>query len=277
MAIVGYKVGKMDILTKCAENQKTNKSWTLLYVRRGSGMYIYEGKLLCLNESDVLLFPPKVSYSFAASDLGDEYNANIDAVVVRFTESWIDSFLRAFPGCSDMALALKEMTAAMYITGTKWFRLSDLMSVLAKYAGLSEAVIMLEIMQQISESSDMQPLSMTAHSINEIPDISEKKSRIDRYISCNLLSNVSLDAVSAYAGMNRTYFCLFFKKHYGMKFIDYVNSRKIDLACELLSDPQNQISDIARKCGFNSVTYFNRVFKAAKGVSPTEHRNSSCS
>ena len=64
MAMVtgGYQVGKMDILTKKAENQRTNKSWTLLYVRSGSGMYIYEGKLFCLNESDVLLFPPRVSY-----------------------------------------------------------------------------------------------------------------------------------------------------------------------------------------------------------------------
>ena len=279
MAMVtgGYQVGKMDILTKNAENQRTNKSWTLLYVRSGSGMYIYEGKLFCLNESDVLVFPPMVSYSFVPDDLGDEYNVSVDAVVVRFEKAWIDQFLHVFPGCSDMVLALREMKTAMSVTGTKWFKLSGLMDKLGRSAGLVEAVTILEIFQQIAENSDMLPFSIARSQINEIPDISEKKSRIDRYISCNLLRNISLDAISAYAGMNKTYFCLFFKKHYGMRFIDYLNGRKIELACRLLSDPRNSVSDIARQCGFTSVTYFNRVFKAAKGVSPTEHRNSSCS
>ena len=279
MAMVtgGYQVGKMDILTKKAENQRDNKSWTLLYMRSGSGMYICEGKLFCLNESDVLVFPPRVSYSFVPADLGDEYNVSVDAVVVRFEEAWTDLFLRAFPGCSDIVLALKEMKTAMSVTGTKWFKLSGLMDKLSRSAGLVEAVTILEIFQQIAENSDMLPFSTTRQPINEIPDISEKKSRIDRYISCNLLRNISLDAISAYAGMNKTYFCLFFKKHYGMRFIDYLNGRKIELACRLLSDPRNSVSDIARQCGFTSVTYFNRVFKAAKGVSPTEHRNSSCS
>lgn len=277
MAALGYKVGKMNLLTKIAENQRTNKSWTLLYVQKGAGMYIYDGKLLCLNESDVLLFPPKVSYSFATSDLGDEYNASIDAVVLRLEENWTDALLRVFPGCSDVILSLREMKSAMAVTGMKWLELSGLMEKLSRSANLPEAVTILEIIHQISECSDMVPLSLTAQSINEIPDISEKKSRIDRYISCNLLKNITLDAISAYAGMNRTYFCLFFKKHYGMKFIDYINNKKIDIACTLLADPQRSVSDIAMQCGFSSVTYFNRVFKAAKGVSPTEHRNSSCS
>ena len=276
MAQVGYKVGKMDILTKNAENQKTNKYWTLLYVRNGSGMYICDGKLLCLNESDVLLFPPKVTYTFAADDLGDEYNANIDAVVLRFEESWTDMFLRAFSGCSDIILALKEMKSAMYVTGTKWLKLSGLMERLGRTASLAEVVTILEIIQQISENSDMAPLTQVPIQMNEIPDISEKKSRIDRYISCNLLADISLDAISAYAGMNRTYFCLFFKKHYGMKYIDYINGKKVEMACSLLADPHKTVADVARQCGFSSVTYFNRVFKAAKGVSPTEHRSSSC-
>lgn len=272
--MLGYCVGKMDLLLKNAENKRTNKSWTILYIKNGSGMFLYEGRLLCLNESDILVFPPKTSYSFVPADLGDEYNANIDAVVIRFEQNWTDSFLRTFPCCSDMILSIKELNHAAVVGGTKWFRLSTLMGQLESSSSLQEAVLVIEILQQIADRSDMQTLASDPIT-SEVPDVEERISRIDRYISCHLLETITLDSISAYAGMNRTYFCMFFKRHFGTGLVEYLNARRIDVACTLLSDHSLSISDIALQCGFRSVTYFNRVFKAAKGISPSRLRSAS--
>lgn len=83
---------------------------------------------------------------------------------------------------------------------------------------------------------------------------------------------MTLEDIASYVGMNKTYFCLFFKKHYGTGLIEYVNSMKLDMACAMLLKSDASIADIATQCGFRTVTYFNRVFKAAKGVSPKEYR-----
>lgn len=270
----GYRIGKVDLLLQLAENQKSNKFWTLIYVREGVGMCLIDGHLKCLNEGDILFFPPRVAYSFASADLGDEYNASIDVVVFRFDGVWLDSLLKTFQSLSGAVLSLKEQHQPLMAVGPKWMKMSVLMSDLCSADPHGEAVLVLDLIGHLSKDSDMIPLTA---SIAQEQDVSARREKIDRYISCHQYGRITLDDISAYAGMNRSYFCLFFKKHYGMRFTDYINARKIELACRLLADPHNAISDVAEQCGFTSVTYFNRVFKATKGVSPTEHRNSSCS
>lgn len=265
-----YKLGGIEELTQKKENQRTNASWTLLYVRKGAGMYLLDGRLLCLNESDILLLPPYVSYSFVSSDLGDEYNESIDATVFRFGEAWLDSLLRVFSSLNGVILRLKEMRVPVALTGSKWMAVYSLMNEVSACVPEREPSILIDVLTHLSSSSDMIPLIDIKGA--DAPDVPEKKSRIERYISCNLLSGVSLDEISSYVGMNRTYFCLFFKRHYGMGLIEYVNSRKIDLARTMLLHSAVPVADVAMQCGFKTVTYFNRVFKASTGLSPKEYR-----
>ena len=80
----GYVIGNEDLLNKISVNQINNKGWTLVYIKGGNGMYLLDDTLRCLNEGDLILLPPRVDFSFAADDLGDEYNVNIAAVVFQF-------------------------------------------------------------------------------------------------------------------------------------------------------------------------------------------------
>ena len=129
---------------------------------------------------------------------------------------------------------------------------------------------MIELLELISTRKDM--IRILEASPYEIMSLTEKKEKIDRYISSNLLSKVSLEEISSYLGMNRTYFCLFFKKHYGKGFSDYLNDLRIDKATKMLADRDMQISDIARECGFKTAPYFTRAFRRSRGMSPAEFR-----
>ncbi len=58
-------------------------------------------------------------------------------------------------------------------------------------------------------------------------------------------------------------------------FIDFINSYRITLACEMLKDRNKKdltILEIAYHIGFNSIGPFNRAFKRATGLTPTEFR-----
>lgn len=233
-------------------------------------MYVLDGRLTCLNHNDIIFIPPKVSYSFAPADMGDEYNENVEVIALCFNQVWTDALLKAFIHYGDLVLRLKEMESAVMLTGRKWMAVYNQMNTLVQASDEAKPLVILQILTQISTQEDT--LKIQSSRTPEINDPAEKKSRIDRYISCNLLSGVTLEDIAAYAGMNKTYFCLFFKKHYGMGLIEYVNSMKLDMACAMLLKSDASVADIAVQCGFKTVTYFNRVFKAAKGVSPKEYR-----
>ena len=267
----GYKVGQVDQLIQLAENQKSNKFWTLVYIRSGVGMCLIDGQLTCLNEGDILFFPPRVAYSFSSSDLGDEYNANISVVILRFDGVWLDSLLKTFQSLSSTVLALKERHTPLMVVGPKWMKMSVLMSELCSTDPYNEVILVLDLIRYLSQDSDMIPLSA---SVPQPTDLSSRKEKIERYVSCHLYQKVSLDEISAYAGMNKTYFCLFFKKHYGMPFTDYLNQKRLEMASAMLLKPDVSVADVAAACGYPTVTYFNRIFRKYKGITPSEFRKS---
>ena len=52
----------------------------------------------------------------------------------------------------------------------------------------------------------------------------------------------------------------------------YLNNIKIREACNMIKSGCNNMTEIAILCGFNSSSYFCKVFKKEKGISPTEFR-----
>jgi transcriptional regulator GlxA family with amidase domain len=58
----------------------------------------------------------------------------------------------------------------------------------------------------------------------------------------------------------------------GKTFSDYVNEIRISKACELLLETDKPVEMIAFETGFESQTYFNRVFLKKKAVRPLYYR-----
>ena len=271
MSKFSYLYGGIDVILQSTETQKTNKCWTLIYVKSGAGLYILEDRLRGLNDGDLIIIPPRLSYSFVSSDLGGEYNESLNASVLQFGESWLNGLLQVFGTLSGVALKLKEMKSAMSVRGTKWLRMSSVMSDLKTCQPNEQPLKILELLELFRTVSDFSPITKEV-SFDE-SDVAEKIARVRRYIDCNLLNKVTLDEISSYAGMNRTYFCLFFKRHFGMGLTDYLNTHRMTKASSMLGGGSVNVSDVARQCGFPNVTYFNRVFRKVYGMSPTEYRN----
>ena len=171
----------------------------------------------------------------------------------------------------DVVLRLKEMKSAMSAKGKKWLRMSSVMTDLKTCHPSVQPLKILELLELFKTTSDFYPI--TNESVYDEENISDKKARIKRYIGCHLLNKITLDEISSYSGMNRTYFCLFFKKHFGMGLTDYINMERMARASSMLGQGSASVSDVARECGFPNVTYFNRVFRKNYGMSPTEYRN----
>lgn len=71
--------------------------------------------------------------------------------------------------------------------------------------------------------------------------------------------------------MSEAYFSRYFKNLAGMAFSDYLNLVKVDAAIGILkAEPQASSSDIALRCGFNTLRSFNRVFRKVTGYSPKQ-------
>ncbi len=100
------------------------------------------------------------------------------------------------------------------------------------------------------------------------PDIHTKLiSEVIDWIEDNLTETITLSELSKKAGLNEKYFCKIFKNATGKTPIEYINSLKINLACNLLSDGKT-VTEAAFASGFSDLSYFSKVFKKYKSHPP---------
>ncbi|WP_010492680.1 helix-turn-helix domain-containing protein [Paenibacillus elgii] len=92
------------------------------------------------------------------------------------------------------------------------------------------------------------------------------------YIRENYRSDHTLAEVSERFGMSVSYFSVQIKKYTGYSFVNYLNRVRIEKAKELLLQPNLKIYEVAGEVGYDTLQYFNKVFKQAVHMTPGEYR-----
>lgn len=92
------------------------------------------------------------------------------------------------------------------------------------------------------------------------------------YVKENYQERITLEDISNRLFLHQAYFSAIFKKETGQNFIDYVNHVRVDKAVQLLRNTDYKIKVISDMVGFQSHSYFNKVFKNETGVTPVVFR-----
>ncbi len=99
--------------------------------------------------------------------------------------------------------------------------------------------------------------------------------QIMEYIDSHYQEDIRLADLAACVNMTPNYFCRYFKEITHRSPMDYLNYYRIEAACERLAYTDKTVSEIAYECGFQDASYFVKVFRHYKHVTPTQYINSS--
>ncbi|WP_135553893.1 helix-turn-helix domain-containing protein [Paenibacillus cymbidii] len=105
----------------------------------------------------------------------------------------------------------------------------------------------------------------------------EVRSKLDaasvaRYIDLHYMDHLHLDHMAEQMETSAKYFSNYFKKTFGVNFVDYVNKVRLSHAKELLKNPELSVAEIGEKIGYLNSTTFTTTFKKYVGLSPSEFR-----
>lgn len=92
------------------------------------------------------------------------------------------------------------------------------------------------------------------------------------YCYDHFTEDISLQMLADALQVSPYYISHLFNESLRIGFRDYINSLRIEQACELLKTSDESITDIAYAVGFNSIRTFNRNFMKAIKLSPTQYR-----
>jgi len=81
---------------------------------------------------------------------------------------------------------------------------------------------------------------------------------------------LTIEEIAHTLNTNRTYVSKLVNLYYGMSFRDYLSSKRLEYARQLMTDePDASLDYIAVKSGFQSSTQFIRKFRETEGITPT--------
>ncbi len=92
------------------------------------------------------------------------------------------------------------------------------------------------------------------------------------YIEENLFYEITLDSISIEFHYSKFYLSREFNTSLGLSIPSYIKLRRLSESVLMMKDNELNISDIAFKCGFNSISYYIKGFKDTYGVTPTEYK-----
>lgn len=115
-------------------------------------------------------------------------------------------------------------------------------------------------------------IKKTTKKVNLSYDASYKIKNVLNYISENYTNPITIKELAEISNFSEYHFMKFFKKYIGLTAIEYINNYRLVMASKLLIETDKSIMDISLEIGFNSVSYFNKLFKNTYNVTPKEFR-----
>ena len=152
-----------------------------------------------------------------------------------------------------------------------WDRLAELFACSVRTTPGSRLIVQGLLMEYFGHLLDSAACTDNPDSPGRINRKTEQMKRVLARIERDYAEPLTLNELAAEAGMSPKYFCHFFQQLTRRTPIDYLNGYRIEQACCMLRTGEGSVTDIAFRCGFNDLSYFIRIFRKYKGISPGKY------
>jgi len=124
------------------------------------------------------------------------------------------------------------------------------------------------IVRMLQTEAKMQ-LSDTSISLNS----ESRLAFIIQFIRKNLDQPLTIKDLSNRAYMSESNFHRVFKNELNISPIDFINEERIKRATNLLQNPKLKVKEVCEACGFQSLSYFIRLFKKKAQMTPKKYQS----
>lgn len=238
----------------------THNCSELFYVIGGVGQFFLEGEIYPVSSNDLVIVNPNVEHTEIS------LNANPLEYIVL--------------GVEGLELSVSDEREDRYcivnfrnMRDNIFFYLQNMLrEIEAKTPGYETIcqdlmeVLVIHLMRQTNFSTTMAPIRKSS---------SRLCATVRRYIDEHFKENINLDMLAQLTHVSKYYMVHAFTEEYGTSPINYMISRRIDEAKQLLRNDDYALALISRMLGFSSPSYFSQSFKKLVGVSPNEYRKTS--
>lgn len=244
--------------------------WELNFVENAAGaMRIVGDSNEIISEKDlVLITNTELKHAWQN---GDCRSNDIHEITIQFSPSLFSSPTFQKKQFDSIMKMMTKAEHGLVFGMAEINRILPILRMISTEKGFYSVMKFFILLYELSLSEDVRMLSK-----NESPEYTEtdyQMKKILDYISKNISNQITIDELAQYMGMSLSTLSRFMKKNTNHNFTDFLQEYRINsVVRELNNNEKECIMDIASRFGFVSQSYFYKVFKKLKGVTPQEYR-----
>ena len=234
-----------------------HKNIELIMVTAGEGFIRYGADEIRLEMGDVCLVGSNVMHRLYSSERFEFYYLILDE---RFCEeNGIDVERYTFQErVRDVKLN------SLYFAMIDKFRIKEISEDPVSVLGLRSAVLDLLFYVFLHYSKQIEKENTPTRADEFIK-------RAVTYLGMHYTEDITLEDISSYCGVSRFHLAREFKNNTGQTLFEYVNMLRCKKASLLLADGKT-VTETAYACGYDSISYFSRVYRKRMGMSPSKQK-----
>lgn len=243
-------------------------AWELYCVVQGHGNRIAGDTMLPFKTNDVVLIPPSMLHQWIYAPESADAEGCVSYLMAAFSHDWVLRCIDVFPELRNR-LSGTVFPAEALKFGAK--SASVIHKALAEMSGKDEwgrVCGLLRLLPFVFTTSD----HMFAGKPMRMDRDVRRMQRVSEYVMAHYSRRITLNDIATETGMNRSAFCIWFKRYKGMSFSSFLTQYRLHTACELLRHSQKSVSEIGYIVGFNDIPHFIRIFSKEMGVSPGKYK-----
>jgi AraC-like DNA-binding protein len=239
----------------------------LIYVEASNGIRHVGQHISSFMGSDLVLIGPNIPHLNFDYGIKTEYRQ----IVVQLKENFLgDAFIHT-PEFAPIQRLFERAHLGLSFDGHTKQIVSAKLERMHGLSHFDQLLNLLEVFQVLSVSTEVTPLNDRDTSVKLFLDDKIRMGAIYKYIHSNYNKSPDVNVVASDVHLSTPSFCRYFKKQTRMTFTDFVNQYRITQSKTLLLNDVT-VSEACYEVGFESLSYFNKIFKRLTGMNPSAFR-----
>ncbi len=246
----------------------------LNFILNGSGVKRVVGDHTeVIGDAELVLVGPNLPHGWLTNNyIWDEKKPKVHEITLQFHKDLFDERFLKRNQLYLMKTLLEKSVRGIAFSRETIESITPRLISLTEKEGFDSVLELMSILNELSMSQNIRLLSNSTFTDENINFQSRRIEKVLTYMRENFMNEITLEEVSKLAGMSEVSFSRFIKKRTSKTFIENLNEIRLGHASRELINTTDTISEIAYHCGYNNLSYFNRIFKSKNGCTPKEFR-----
>lgn len=252
-------------------NWHFHPEFELIYFLKGQGMRIVGDHISHFNQGELVLVGEWLPHLWR-NDTQAVGDSPADFIIIKFRKEFKGINLFSIPELATVNQLLQKANRGLFFSPAILPQVHDLIIKLSSCNSSEKFVYFIQLFHLLSQTDEYQFLATPEFVLPRHSPTENRLQSVISYVFNHYTRRITLEEIARVAFMTPPAFCRFFKNSTNKTFFQFLNEFRIGRACQLLINGESTIKQICFAVGFNSLTNFNRVFKACKNQSPSEYR-----